>query len=89
MAGIPCDSRYGRAPAIERSEIELVWPTNLFAQEARALLEAGHDSAETLGFLLAEARAATATIRCKLITVPARIATSARRLHLHLPRGWP
>ena len=35
------------------------------------------------------ARATTATIRCKIITVPARIATSARRLHLHLPAGWP
>lgn len=35
------------------------------------------------------ARATTATIRRKLITVPARIATSARRLKLHLPTGWP
>ena len=41
--------------AIERSELELVWPANLFAQEARALLAAGHTSEETLGFLLAEA----------------------------------
>jgi Transposase DDE domain group 1 len=35
------------------------------------------------------ARAATATIRRKLINVPARIATSARRLRLHLPTDWP
>jgi len=35
------------------------------------------------------ARAATATIRRKLINVPARIATSARRLRLHLPTNWP
>lgn len=35
------------------------------------------------------ARARTATIRRTLITVPARIAFSARRLTLHLPRGWP
>ncbi|SDU57159.1 IS1380 family transposase [Jiangella alkaliphila] len=34
-------------------------------------------------------RATTATIRRKLITVPARIATSARRLTLHLPTNWP
>lgn len=34
-------------------------------------------------------RARTATIRRKLITIPARIATSARRLRLHLPRDWP
>jgi len=35
------------------------------------------------------AKATTATIRRKLITVPARIASSARRLKLHLPTGWP
>ena len=35
------------------------------------------------------ARATTATIRRKLITVPARVATSARRITLHLPATWP
>ena len=35
------------------------------------------------------ARTTTATIRRKLITVPARIARSARRLTLHLPQDWP
>ena len=35
------------------------------------------------------AKATTATIRRKLITVPARVATSARRVTLHLPRAWP
>ena len=35
------------------------------------------------------AKATTATIRRKLIAVPARIATTARRLHLHLPERWP
>jgi hypothetical protein len=35
------------------------------------------------------ARATTATIRRTLITVPARIASSARRVTLHLPRAWP
>jgi hypothetical protein len=34
-------------------------------------------------------KARTATIRRTLITVPARIASSARRLTLHLPRNWP
>ena len=34
-------------------------------------------------------KARTATIRRTLITVPARIASSARRLTLHLPRDWP
>lgn len=35
------------------------------------------------------AKATTATIRRKLITVPARIASSARQRKLHLPTGWP
>lgn len=35
------------------------------------------------------ARATTATIRRTLITVPARLARSARRITLHLPRAWP
>lgn len=35
------------------------------------------------------ARATTATIRRKLITVPARIAKSGRRVTLHLPTAWP
>lgn len=35
------------------------------------------------------ARATTPTIRRKLINLPGRVASSARRLHLHLPRDWP
>lgn len=35
------------------------------------------------------AKATTATLRRKLINVPARIATSARQFHLHLPENWP
>ena len=35
------------------------------------------------------AKATTATIRHTLITVPARVAISARRVTLHLPRAWP
>jgi hypothetical protein len=35
------------------------------------------------------ARATTATVRRKLIQIPCRIATSARRLTLHLPQDWP
>jgi hypothetical protein len=35
------------------------------------------------------AKATTATIRRKLIAVPARIASSARKVTLHLPAAWP
>ncbi len=35
------------------------------------------------------AKARTGTIRTQLITVPARLARSARRLVLHLPTSWP
>ena len=35
------------------------------------------------------ARATTATIRRRIINIPARIATSARRITLHLPTAWP
>ena len=35
------------------------------------------------------AKATTATIRRKLVTVPARVATSARRITPHLPQAWP
>ena len=35
------------------------------------------------------ARATTATIRAYLINFPARLARSARRLTLHMPKQWP
>jgi len=35
------------------------------------------------------AKATTATVRRKLINLPARIASSARRVTLHLPKHWP
>ena len=35
------------------------------------------------------ARARWATLRTQLIAVPGRVASSARRLTLHLPRDWP
>lgn len=46
-------------------------------------------AAATLTKDTALSRATTATIRRKLINLPARVACSARRLRLHLPQGWP
>ncbi len=43
------------AVPVEYAELQLVWPPALFAAEATALLEAGHDDETTLGWLLAEA----------------------------------
>ncbi len=34
------------------------------------------------------ARAETATVRARIINIPARVARSARRTALHLPKGW-
>ena len=34
-------------------------------------------------------KATTATVRRKLVQVPARVASSARRITLHLPESWP
>lgn len=41
--------------AVERTELELVWPPDLFRQEGQALLVAGNEDEWTLGWLLAEA----------------------------------
>ncbi len=34
-------------------------------------------------------QARTGTIRAKLVAVPARIASSARRIRIRLPESWP
>ena len=41
--------------AIEGTELELVWPPDLFRQEGQVLLDAGQDDESRLGWLLAEA----------------------------------
>ncbi len=35
------------------------------------------------------ARSTTTTIRRRIISIPARIATSARRITIHRPTAWP
>lgn len=62
------------------------------ANAAWAVLWAiAHNLTRAIGVLAGRfhARATTATIRAQLITVPARLARSARRLTLHLPHHWP
>ena len=46
-------------------------------------------AAATLTGQPALAKATTGTIRRKLIHIPGRVASSARRLSMHLPTDWP
>jgi hypothetical protein len=50
-----------------------------------------HNLTRGIGVLAgtAHARATAASIRARLVNVPARLARSARRLTLHLPARWP
>src|SRR3954464_14907220 len=69
-------------------------PSGVFNADAAWLVCAGMAfnltrAAATLTRAAALAKATTATLRRKLVAVPARIATSARRIHLHLPSRWP
>jgi hypothetical protein len=67
-------------------------PSGKFAANAAWLTLAGmaHNLTRAAGCLAStfHATARPATIRDQLINIPARIATSARRLTLHLPTDW-
>ena len=68
-------------------------PSGVFTANAAWLVLAviAFNLARAAGTLAAPelARATTATLRRKLVAVPARVATSARRVTLHLPAAWP
>ena len=68
-------------------------PSGVFTANAAWLVLAviAFNLTRTAGTLAAPelARATTATLRRKLVAVPARVATSARRMTLHLPAAWP
>jgi hypothetical protein len=68
-------------------------PSSVFAANSAWLVAAAmaYNLTRAAGILAAGpfGNARTGTIRRKLIHVPARIATSARRIRLHLPTGWP
>lgn len=68
-------------------------PSGKFAANSAWLVAAvmAYNLTRTAG-ILAEgmfAKARTGTIRTKLINVPGRVASSARRIKLHLPQDWP
>jgi len=68
-------------------------PSGSYAANAAWLAHAviAFNLARTAGVLAStrHARARWATLRTQLINVPARVATTARRLILHLPVDWP
>lgn len=68
-------------------------PSGKFAANSAWLLCAvmAYNLTRTGGVLAAGqfAKARTGTIRVRIITIPARIASSARRIVLHLPEAWP
>lgn len=68
-------------------------PSGHFAANSAWLVAAvmAYNLTRTAGVLAAGAfaKARTGTIRRKLINVPARIASSARKIRLHLPQAWP
>jgi Transposase DDE domain group 1 len=68
-------------------------PSGVFTANAAWLICAtiAHNLTRATGALAStfHARARTGTLRAHLISTPARIARSAGRLTLHLPRDWP
>ncbi|MGY2742887.1 IS1380 family transposase [Arthrobacter sp. UYCu723] len=68
-------------------------PSGVFAANSAWLVAAvmAYNLTRAAGLLAAGpfGKARTGTIRRKLIHVPARIATSARKIRLHLPEAWP
>ncbi|RNL60019.1 IS1380 family transposase [Arthrobacter oryzae] len=68
-------------------------PSGVFAANSAWLVAAvmAYNLTRAAGLLAAGpfGKARTATIRRKLINIPARIATSARKIRLHLPEAWP
>jgi hypothetical protein len=68
-------------------------PSGVFAANSAWLVAAvmAYNLTRAAGILAAGpfGKARTGTIRRKLIHVPARIASSARRIRLHLPESWP
>lgn len=99
LATIEADARHRDHAIVEQVIAELKdgpiahLPSSSYTANAAWLAHAviAFNLARTAGVLACQrhARARWATIRTHLINVPARIASSARRLTLHLPQAWP
>ena len=98
LAMVEADSRHRDHAIVEQVIAELKdgplahLPSGSYAANAAWLAHAmiAFNLARTAGVLASKrhARARWATLRTQLINVPARVASSARRLTLHLPTGW-
>ena len=99
LSTIEADQRHRDHAVVEQVIAELKdgpiahLPSGSYAANAAWLAHAviAFNLARAAGVLAGRrhARARWATLRRRLINVPARIASSARRLTLHLPRDWP
>ena len=99
LAMVEADARHRDHAIVEQVIAELKegpiahLPSGSYAANAAWLAHAviAFNVARTAGVLAStrHARARWATLRTQLINVPARVASSARRLTLHLPTDWP
>ena len=99
LSAIEADQRHRDHAIVEQVIAELKegpiahLPSGSYAANAAWLAHAviAFNLARTAGVLASNrhARARWATLRTHLINVPGRVASSARRLTLHLPRDWP
>ncbi len=99
LQAVEADARHRDHAVIEQTIAELKdgplahLPSASYAANAAWLSHAviAHNLARAAGVAASRrhARSRWATLRTQLINVPARIASSARRHTLHLPRDWP
>ena len=99
LGTVAADKTHRKHAIIEQVNAELKdsalahLPSGKFAANSAWLVAAvmAYNLTRTAGALAAGPfdKARTATIRRKLIHIPARIASSARKTRLHLPQTWP
>jgi len=97
LSMIEADERHRDHAIIEQTIAELKEGPLAHLPSGKYTANAAWVACAVLAFNLARATAVAAdmakarwaSLRKKIIKIPARIATTARRLDLHLPRDWP
>ncbi|MDR2254087.1 MAG: transposase [Bifidobacteriaceae bacterium] len=81
------------AARLVRDALKLVWRTHLGGRPVVVRADSAFFGQPAISATLTGdrrlAKATTPTIRRRLVQVPARLARSARRWSMRLPRGWP